>query len=359
MSPESESRVVRVGIADDSRSVRTVLRSVLEEAGFEVPFAARDGVDVVTCFERERPDALLLDIAMPRRDGVAALKEIRKICPRTPVIMFSSLARRGAAAVMQALALGANDYVIKPRASGLEEATAELSRELVPRITALVSRQRGREGRPAVVRTLRPQARRQEAFQIVVVGASTGGPGALHSFLSQLPASLPVPVLVVQHMPPVFTETLSEQLDAKVALSVKEAREGDVISAGGVWLAPGDFHMGLASGGRRIAINQQAPIHHCRPAVDFLFRSAVEHYWSGTLGVVLTGMGVDGLRGSRDIVNAGGAVAIQDEASAPVWGMPGAVAQASLASHVGSPEELARIVLSETDPGGGAVHRTS
>jgi two-component system chemotaxis response regulator CheB len=181
----------------------------------------------------------------------------------------------------------------------------------------------------------------------LVIGVSTGGPNALADLLPALPASFPVPVLIVQHMPPLFTRLLAERLDARCALKVKEGKSGEAVPPGTIYLAPGDWHM-VVDGTRadpRIALHQGPPENSCRPAADVLFRSVAATYGSGTLGVVLTGMGRDGLRGAERIVEAGGRLLVQDEATSVVWGMPGFVAEAGLAEEVLPLGEIAAAIL--------------
>jgi two-component system, chemotaxis family, protein-glutamate methylesterase/glutaminase len=292
------------------------------------------------------PDLITLDIDMPEMDGLAALRELRKTYPKLPVIMFSTLTERGAAATLDALALGANDYVTKP--SNVGSATAALERireELIPKIKAhcphvsLSSSATTSWPRPAAAATRwrSPEPQRTEApAEIVAIGVSTGGPNALAEVIPQLPASLPVPVVIVQHMPPIFTKLLAERLAAKSQIHVAEGRPGEVLEPGWAWLAPGDFHMAVqrTKGGVQLITHRDPPENSCRPSVDVLFRSVAEVFGPGVLGVVMTGMGQDGLRGSERIREAGGLVLVQDEATSVVWGMPGFVAQAGLAEKV-------------------------
>jgi two-component system chemotaxis response regulator CheB len=194
---------------------------------------------------------------------------------------------------------------------------------------------------------------RQAKARILVVGASTGGPNALETFLSGLPADYPLPIVVVQHMPVGFTRLLAERLTAHTPFVASEGETGGMVVPGRIWIAPGDLHLVLrhADSGITLQTNREAPENSCRPAVDVLFRSAVRVYGAGVLGVVLTGMGYDGLKGSEGIVAAGGQVLVQDEASSVVWGMPGAVARAGLASGILPLDALAEAVLQRTRSG--------
>jgi two-component system chemotaxis response regulator CheB len=265
-----------------------------------------------------------------------------------PVIMCSSLTQRGAKVTLEALASGATDYVAKPAGqTGREAATRSLARELIPRIQALT----GPSTEPVFASTARvplilpiaPPVRFQAASAapaVVVVGVSTGGPAALDVLLPQLPAGFPLPVLIVQHMPELFTRLFAERLNGHCRLPVREAADGDPVRAGTITIAKGNWHMEVQAGLSRpgltpvVRLNQGPLENHCRPAVDVLFRSAAAVYGSGVLAVVLTGMGSDGMLGCRMVRDLGGSVLAQDEASSTVWGMPGAVARAGLAHKV-------------------------
>jgi two-component system chemotaxis response regulator CheB len=289
-----------------------------------------------------------MDIEMPQMDGIAAVRAIRAGAggpgrSRLPVVMFSTLTERGAAATLDALAAGANDYVTKPANVGSVAQSMESVREqLIPRIRALTGRPAAAAARTAVpadaVRRIpAPRTAPRSKPAVLVVGSSTGGPEALAKVLPHLPASLPVPVLVVQHMPPVFTRQFAQRLDRLSALRVVEAVDGTPLLPGTVHLAPGDHHLLVRAdrgGSFRTALTQDPPENFCRPAVDPLFRSAVDAYGGAVLGVVLTGMGSDGRQGAEAIRGAGGTVVVQDQATSVVWGMPGAIAQAGCADEV-------------------------
>jgi two-component system chemotaxis response regulator CheB len=273
---------------------------------------------------------------MPELDGLATLREIRKTYPKLPVVMFSALTERGAAATLDALALGATDYFAKPTSAGGPDASLRVIRdELIPEIKALCGRGAGREKSPVV---LAPpsQAARTGPVEVVAIAASTGGPNALAELFAGLPADLPVPVVVVQHMPPMFTRLLAERLSAQFPVKVEEGRSGEFLRPAHAWIAPGDHHMIVVRDGpqARILVQQDPPENSCRPAADVLFRSVARTFGSRALAVVLTGMGQDGLRGCEVIREAGGQVIAQDEATSVVWGMPGFVARAGLADRV-------------------------
>jgi len=339
---------IRVLIIDDAVVIRRIVSDVLgADPDIEVVGTAANGKIGLAKITQVNPDLVTLDVEMPEMDGIATVREIRKTHPKLPVIMFSTLTARGAEATLDALSAGASDYVTKPANVGsVAVAMARIREELIPKIRSLCAK-------PAIERPALASALVKPAMampfkpgplvlgsaklpKMVVIGVSTGGPNALAEVIPALPADLPVPVMVVQHMPPVFTRLLAERLNSKSALTVKEAVEGEVVQAGTVYIAPGDYHMTL---GRelpagRIKLNREAPENSCRPAVDVLFRSVAARYGAETLAVVMTGMGQDGLRGAEQISEAGGEILAQDEASSVVWGMPGFIARAGLASEL-------------------------
>ena len=342
---ETATGRVRVLIVDDSAVMRSLLRSViLSDPGLEVVGTAADGAAALESIRLNAPDLILLDVEMPVMDGLATLRELRARGHVMPVIMCSSLTQHGAQVTIEALASGASDYVAKPSGqSGREAASRALIQELLPKIHALTALQ---PARPAATRTVLAMpapptlaASLPATPQVLAIGVSTGGPAALDVLLPELPAHFPLPVLIVQHMPEVFTSLLAERLSRRCTLQVCEAAEGMPVLAGSVYIARGNWHLETLAAARprapvTIHLTQEAPENHCRPAVDKLFRSTAHVYGSGVLAVVLTGMGYDGLAGSREIVERGGAVLAQDQATSTVWGMPGAVAQAGLARKV-------------------------
>jgi len=337
---------IRVLIVDDSAVMRSLLRSVLlSDPGLEVAGTAADGASALECLRLQRPDLIVLDVEMPVMDGLVTLRELRARNHTMPVIMCSSLAQRGARVTIEALASGASDYVAKPSGqAGRESAIRALAQELIPKIRALTGHLQARSAAAAVPRTVLPMppapAPHVPAKPLVLaIGVSTGGPAALDVLLPELPAGFPLPVLIVQHMPEMFTRLLAERLSRRCSLQVCEAEEGMPATAGSIYIARGNWHMEALAAVRpgapaTIHLTQDPPENHCRPAVDTLFRSTARVYGSGVLAVVLTGMGYDGLAGSRIIREQGGSVLAQDQATSTVWGMPGAVAQAGLAYKV-------------------------
>jgi len=339
---------IRVLIVDDSAVMRSLLRSVImSDAGLEVAATAADGATALESVRLDAPDLILLDVEMPVMDGLSTLRQLRARRHTMPVIMCSSLTQHGARVTIEALASGASDYVAKPTGqSGREAAARALAQELLPKIHALTA---SLQPRPAVApapRTVlpmppvpQPAGYTPSKPLVLAIGVSTGGPAALDVLLPQLPRSFPLPVVIVQHMPEVFTRLLAERLGRRCSLQVTEAAEGMPATAGGVYIARGNWHLETIAGQRpgapvTLHLTQNAPENHCRPAVDTLFRTVAHVYGSGVLAVVLTGMGYDGLAGARVIREQGGAVLAQDQATSTVWGMPGAVAQAGLAYKV-------------------------
>lgn len=339
MTPAPPATPIRVLVVDDSVVIRRLLTTMLDsDPDLEVVGFAPNGVVALQRIRQLRPDIVTLDVEMPELDGLGTLAQLRPEFPLLPVVMFSTLTERGAAATLDALALGASDYVAKPANVGSVAAAMDRVRaDLVPKLKALVRR-------PAVATPPsgdpRPVASPREAapnsLELVTIGASTGGPNALGDVLAALPGDLAVPVVVVQHMPPVFTRLLAERLDAHCAVVVHEACDGDVLTPGHVYIAPGDHHLLVRRLGTRLVVttNQDEPVHFCRPSVDVLFASAAATVAGGVLAVVLTGMGADGRDGAGELRRRGARVIVQDQASSVVWGMPGAVSAAGFADEV-------------------------
>ena len=336
----------RILIVDDSAVMRSLLRAVIcNDAGLEVAGTAADGAAALSAIESVHPDLVLLDVEMPVMDGLVTLRKLRERGHKMPVIMCSSLTQRGAKVTIEALACGASDYVAKPAGQSSREAAMKaLSLDLIPKIHALTTHLQA--ALPGVARAplLAPAAPFKatpilSTPTVLVIGVSTGGPAALDILLPGLPANFPLPVLLVQHMPELFTKLLAERLNSRCPLQVREAAEGEPVRAGAIYIARGNWHMEVHAGARMglpatLHLNQGPPENHCRPAVDVLFRSAAAVYGAGVLAVVLTGMGSDGMLGARLIREQGGGVLTQDQASSTVWGMPGAVTAAGLAHSV-------------------------
>ena len=335
---------------DDSAVMRSLLRSVITAApGLEVAGTAADGASALNAIEALRPGLVLLDVEMPVMDGLVTLKKLRTRGHRMPVIMCSALTRRGAQVTIEALAGGASDYVAKPAGQSSREAAIQsLTQDLIPKIRALTSQPRIQPlPFPGAVRStpifpIAPPPGVQPVSSIptvVAIGVSTGGPAALDVLLPALPQNFPLPVLIVQHMPEMFTRLFADRLNGRCRLPVREAAEGDPVRPGAIYIAKGNWHMEVLAATRissppTLHLTQGAPENHCRPAADVLFRSVAAVYGAGVLAVVLTGMGSDGMIGCRIIRDQGGSVLAQDQVTSSVWGMPGAVANAGLAHKV-------------------------
>jgi len=340
---------IRVLVVDDSVVIRRLVSHALEQdPSLEVVGAASNGAIALQRIPQFNPDVLTLDIEMPEMDGLETLRRVRREYPRIRVIMFSTLTERGAAMTLEALSLGADDYVAKASNEGsLDRSMRRLRDELVPKIKQffhLPAQSRPEpKPQPAPIMAAPPVWRPKPALavtralpRVVAIGVSTGGPAALGVILPQLPAGFPLPVLVVQHMPPLFTRFLADRLNSACRLPVAEASQGAPVEKGKILIAPGDYHMKVAHLGGRpsIALDQSPPENSCRPAVDALFTSIGEVYGGAVIAAILTGMGQDGLRGARILKAQGASILAQDEASSVVWGMPGAVANAGLADRV-------------------------
>jgi len=320
-------------VVDDSVVVRRMLARIIEQdPELRLVGTARNGKVALRRLGGEPVDLMLLDVEMPEMDGLEVLREVRRQHPEVQVLMLSNHTRRGTATAIDALTLGAVDYVPKPQAS--DEAEAFLRAEVLPRLRRLRPSFTGAGVEPVEIRRDRVSPHRTP--QILAIGTSTGGPRALAQLFAGFPDGFPLPIVLVQHMPPDFTRQLAQRLDAVSALRVREAAGGERLCAGEAWVAPGGRHLRVVrrAGGVYLATDEEPPVHSCRPAVDPLFASVVDVYGGATLAVVLTGMGVDGCEGARRVREAGGIVIAQDRESSVVWGMPGAVVRAGLADQV-------------------------
>ena len=325
---------IRVLICDDSVVARRILKDTLEaSSGIEIVGLAPTAALAIQKISQVVPDLLILDVEMPEMDGIEAVTQIRKSWPRLPVIMCSSLTERGADATLRAIAAGASDYIAKP--STLGGGGAAFGTELLAKVRALCG---SRGTQPAPTRFARPAAaapvaittRRRDPFTVLAIGSSTGGPNALATLFSNMPRTLPVPIFITQHMPPMFTRMLAERLTATSGFPVVEATDGERVESGKAYVAPGNYHMTVVKDGTlvRIALNQDPQENSCRPAVDVMFRSLANVYGMGVLAAVLTGMGHDGTRGAQSVASAGGQILVQDAHSCVVPSMPTSVATA-------------------------------
>jgi two-component system chemotaxis response regulator CheB len=329
---------IRVLIVDDSAVIRRRLSELLAaDSAITVAGTAGNGVLALARIADLKPDLVTLDVEMPGMSGIETLIEIRKLYPKLPVIMFSTLTGPGAATTVEALARGASDYAAKPSADSSEGAAEAIRQDLIPKIKVLCAPPVPPQA-PAFLLpapAISPPPWRPARIDLVAIGTSTGGPNALAALMPQLPQDLPVPILIVQHMPPMFTHLLAKRLGSLTRLRVEEGKEGEKVEPGQVWIAPGDYHMTVSRRGSDLVLglNQDAPENSCRPAVDVLFRSVARTHGASVLAVVLTGMGCDGTRGAATIREAGGTVIVQDQPSSVVWGMPGSIVSAGLAER--------------------------
>ena len=334
---------------DDSSLVRRLLTEALRNQPLlELVGTAATGRIALAKLGPLAPDVVVLDIEMPDLDGLATLAELRGTHPHLPVVMFSALTERGAAATLDALAAGATDYVTKPHGpGGADAAIHSIREELVPKLRALGAAAIAAPRRGTATAAGAAAARRRPVadgpIEAVVVGVSTGGPNALGQLVPRLPADLPVPVLVVQHLPSMFSRLLAERLDAGAQVTVAEGAAHAALAPGQIWIAPGGLHLGVRRDGTavRLTTGDGPSVNGCRPSADVLFTDAAAVWGPRVLGVVMTGMGADGLRGCKAIHAAGGTIVAQDAATSVAWGMPGAVATAGLADRVLPLGELA------------------
>ena len=376
--------IARVLVIDDSAVARGLMtRWVEEDADLTLVGAAVDGEQGLAKATELQPDLIVLDVEMPKMDGLAALPLLLKAVPRCRVVMASTLTRRGGEVTIRALSMGAADYASKPQAGRLAGAE-EFRRDLLTKLKALAPRpippvptQTAVAPSPTPAaptgRTFTapspPAAPAKKAYapvaqppmsrgatprhsgrpEIIAIGSSTGGPQALRDVIGAIPADVHAPIVIAQHMPALFTKILAEHLTKASKLVCKEAEDKERLKAGCVYVAPGDFHMTIRkdAAGYYAVLDQTPPINFCRPAVDPLFQSVAEVTRGAALGIILTGMGHDGREGARTLRNAGGTILAQDEPSSIVWGMPGAVAEAGLADEI----------LSLADMGPGIVRR--
>jgi len=355
------SRRIRVMLVDDAVVVRGLFaRWVEAEGDLELVASLRTGREAVNQLDRTSPDVVVLDVEMPELDGIAALPLLLRKRRDLVVIMASTVTRRNAEISLKALALGAADYIAKPGVSRDVNASVEFRRDLIEKIRQLGLR--ARRLRQPVKRDEWPTTPKPAPFgraathhhdgthaplslrpmpvvapRVLLIGSSTGGPQALNGLIARiLPVIERAPVLITQHMPPTFTAILAEHIARAAKCTVREAKDGEEINAGTVYLAPGGKHMSVTrrDGVAVIAVGDGPLVNFCKPAVDPLFSSAAALWGSKVLALVLTGMGADGLAGAKEIVAAGGHVLAQDEATSVVWGMPGQVAHAGLCSAV-------------------------
>lgn len=362
---------IRVLIVDDTVVMRRLIAEVLaRDEEIEVVGSAPNGAIALQKLTQVNPDLVTMDVEMPEMNGVETVRRLRLTHPKLPVIMFSTLTTRGAATTLDALGAGATDYVSKPTSvANAEECIRRLTTELVPKIKVHcrhLCRPLAESDHTIFLRRVRsaaspPLPARPAPVEIVAIGTSTGGPNALVEVFRHFSASVSVPIVIVQHMPPLFTAMLAERLGRVSSLPVHEGQHGQPLEPGHAYLAPGGSHMEVRRVDRQtqLLLHNGPPEHSCRPAVDVLFRSVAETHGSGALAVVMTGMGADGLRGCQCIHERGGRILTQDEATSVVWGMPGYVARSGLAEAVLPLTEIGPAILQHLRPAGASTPRTT
>ena len=348
---------IRVLIVDDAVVIRKMITEALSsDPEIEVVGVAANGKIALQKIPQVNPDIITMDVEMPEMDGLQTVRELRKTYATLPVIMFSTLTMRGAESTLDALAAGATDYVTKPANVGnIIEGIARLKSELMPKIKLHCRHVLPPAGAAAILPKIAPSKglplastpATTPAPQLFAIGCSTGGPNALAALFSEITGPLPVPAVIVQHMPPLFTKMLAERLGKNSPNKFFEGEENQILEPGCVYIAPGGQHMEVRRDGAsfRLHLTDSPPENSCRPAVDVLFRSIAPLFGPNILALIMTGMGQDGLRGCQLVRERGGRVLAQDEATSVVWGMPGYVAQAGLAEKVLPLNELGAEVM--------------
>lgn len=347
---------IRIILVDDSSVARALWRSIFSETNdCEVVGSAANGTQALEVLKVVSADIVLLDLEMPEMDGMTAIPLILREHATVRIIIASALSSKGSELALQALQLGALDYVTKPSALAGSQGFQDVAHELLRKVRAL-----GKLRSPSAQETHQSSIHEEGKAtgskvnpKVIVIGTSTGGPQALSVVLGALSPRVQLPILVVQHMPTYFTQVLADSLEKQTKRPCKEAREGEKIEPGHIYIAPGDFHLVLEKhidSKVAVSLTKGEPEHFCRPSVNPLFRSAASVYGPATLAVVLSGLGEDGKDGAQAVVDKGGTVLVQDEATSVVWGMPGAVARAGLAAQV-LPLQLIAVELERLSTG--------
>jgi len=341
---------IKVLVVDDSAFMRGIISKMLEsDSDIEVVGTAKNGQEAIEKVEALRPDVMTLDIEMPVMNGIEALKYIMEKNP-LPVIMFSALTKEGAEITLEALNIGAADFIAKDF-SNFSIKIINKENELVNKVKTVARKKRVYSVRRvySARRPVTPIPVKRSRYSILALGASTGGPPAVEHILSVLPRDFPVPIIIAQHMPRLFTKSFAQRLNNSSQIEVKEAENGESLKPGTAFIAPGDSHMSIKRRGTDVSVefvNDAKYIY--RPSVDLLFSSTAMVYGEGTLGVILTGMGSDGLAGTRDIKSKNGYVIAQNEETCVVYGMPRAVVNANMADAVlpidKIPDEIIKIL---------------
>jgi two-component system, chemotaxis family, protein-glutamate methylesterase/glutaminase len=377
---QASQKPIRVMIVDDAVVVRGLLsRWIQEDSDSQIVATYRNGAEAVA--GTRQPDVIILDIEMPEMDGMTALPLLIKKWPEAAIVMASTLTVRNADYTLRSLSMGAHDYVAKPATNRDVTFSTDFRREIVAKVVALGRRTKSfsRQAqadieilKPRINETVKPQSSAQPAMQAVrqkpatsfeagitlrpfhsttpkllMIGASTGGPKAIIDLLRACRSVVQsLPVVIVQHMPPIFTQSFADNMSKQLSVDASEAQNGEYLEAGRIYVAPGGRHLKFdrQQSGHRVLLDDSPPVNYFRPSVDVAFSSAGVTYGAGVLGVMLTGMGSDGLQGSTALIERGGTLLAQDEATSIVWGMPGSVARKGLCSAVAPVSELAAII---------------
>jgi two-component system chemotaxis response regulator CheB len=341
---------IRVLVIDDSALMRKLLVEFLsQDPQIEIAGTAPDPIVARDKIKALNPDVLTLDVEMPRMDGLTFLENLMRLRPM-PVVMVSSLTERGAEVTLQALELGAVDFVTKPKID-LEAGVRQYAQDLIAKIKAAANAKvRGLGMTRAAAPAPRPSKLFRTTDRIIAIGASTGGTEAIKDVLAMMPADAPA-ILITQHIPAAFSAPFAARMDRSSAMSVCEARDGQLIIPGHVYIAPGDWHLSLARDGARYVcrLDQAPPENRHRPSVDVLFKSVARHAGANAVAAVLTGMGDDGARGLLAMREAGARTLVQDEASSVVWGMPGAAFKLGGAEQICELHQIAGQLLAHCD----------
>ena len=356
---------LKVLIVDDTIVYRKIVGDILKEiSGVEIIGVANNGKIALSKIKTLEPDLITLDIEMPEVNGIEVLEELTQMQSPPIAVMLSTLTQQGSEMTIKALELGAFDFIPKPDQGSMAENLEKVKQAIVPIISTLKKQKltrdtiRGRVSKPTLTSTqTKPslsvtgaqKRNRQTPSEIVGIGISTGGPNALSAMIPSLPADLKAPVLIVQHMPPMFTKSLANSLNNKSALEVIEAQQGDKIEIGKIYIAPGGQQMKIVAGrdgiSREIKLTDDPPVNSCKPSVDYLFASIAQHYAGRATGVIMTGMGSDGTEGLKQMKNTGSLIIAQDEATCTVYGMPKKPAEEGITDTIAPLNKIAQEIV--------------
>lgn len=335
---EAEGKKTRILVVDDSAVFRSYWSKLLSgQPELAVVGTAENGEVAVQMAGELRPDLVILDLEMPVLDGLQAIPQLLRISPKPKILIASAFTTEGSAQAVEAMAKGAADCIPKPSALDPSGSLESIRTELLVKIAALFP-----EKQEGAVPKASDLPATNFSFRALAIGSSTGGPNALEVLLKALPESFVAPIFITQHMPGFFLSALAQRLAKETGRPCAEARGGEVVKNGHIYLAPGEGHLLAERNGATVTLTlfNGPPENYCRPAVDPMFRSLAKAYGRQLLAVVLTGMGEDGRNGAEEVVRQGGKVIAQDEKSSVVWGMPGAVVKAGLAAKILPLEEL-------------------